>query len=68
MPDYTITLTAAQQAAIDADAAAKGVNASEVVDAIAEREANSARAKMYNNWWSSLTVDEKQAKYDARGV
>ena len=65
MPNYTVELTEAQQAAIDAEAGKKGVTASAVVYGIAHREADGARVKMYNNWWSSLGPDDKQALYDA---
>lgn len=68
MADHTITFDATQEAAVAAEAARLGVTTAQLVQAEAVKGAEAARLRVYNNWWTALSTDDKQTIYEANNA
>ena len=57
----TVTFSAPQSAAIDAEASAKGTDRAALLQAEAESNADGLRADQVNARWAALDLDAKEA-------
>ena len=63
MPTYspTLTITDAQEAALDDLVAKLGVTKAQLLQNVVEQELDNHRLKMVNEAWQAMTLEEKEA-------
>ena len=64
MPDYTITLTADQDSALEEKAQAGSQTKAQYVQGVLNNLTNNLLTAKYNRWFSTQTQAAKKADYD----
>ena len=71
MPDITVSVAAAQQTALNADATTQStqsgstVTAAQIATGVVTNHADSLRRQKMISWWKSKTLDQQQTIFDA---